>query len=136
MKTKIKAKHLMNAFPIVRDVFDSIDKFSRTWELMPAYKEIKEAASLFEEKRNKFLLLHSDDKGNILPDRVTLVNQEMEARGEETIELKTPIKFFRKEVERAVGAKDATVKRSSLVHMLCFIADTPSVSSEELLEEI
>lgn len=104
----MKLKVIAGNFQTLTQVFDSIEKFERSWELIPAYKELKEAVELFEKKRQELFEKYKDMNS---PDFQKEINDLIET----DIKIKQPLRFSKKEIE------DSKIKNSQKVAILDFM---------------
>ncbi len=102
---ELTVRELYVAFPGVLEVYDSLENFKRKWELAPAFKEIKEAATMFERERDNISRKEENDHKRI---------SEVTKLLEEKIKIKG-MRFTKDEVEKS------KVKGSLMVDMMQFI---------------
>lgn len=112
----MKLKEVVDAFEGLTIVYDSISNFSRKWDLVPAYKEVKEMVELHNNDRNKLITKYKNDKGEMLRENASEFTKEYNAMIEHEIKLKHKLRFTKKEVE------DSKIEGSKLVNIIEFIS--------------
>jgi len=110
---KINLKDIVVSFETVTTIYDSIDDFSRKWALVPAYKELKEAVSFYEEQREKLLIENSDEAGKV--NNPIGLHNGMKKLQEAERELSHPLRFTKLEVEKS------KIQGSKLSDIMIFI---------------
>jgi hypothetical protein len=105
----MKLKDVSKAFGAVTAVYDSIENFQRKLELVPGYKEVKEAVNFHEEQRNKLIMDATDQNGQLPVEKQFALEQKILELNNTKYKFKIPLKFTIKEVE------DSKIKGSQLV---------------------
>ena len=104
-------------------MYDSIEEFSRKWELVPRYKEIKECVDTYNEQIKATVMGYGGD-GKVPDSKLGAFNKYTDKMTNTEIKLKHNLKFTKKEVE------DSKVKGSSLIPLLPFIQEDPKDGKE------
>ena len=111
----MKLKAIILGFNGITQVYDSIEEFNRKWELLPAYKELREVMDLFEKAKEDQLSDLFNEQKQILSVNVPEANARIAKIANQEIELKNQLKFTREEVEKS------KIKGSELVNIIEFI---------------
>lgn len=110
----MQLREILTAFKGLTSVYDSIESFKRKWELVPAYREIKEVVTLFENNREKIANKYGE---KIPPEKQREFIKDVEKMLDEDVKLKHILKFSKDEVE------ESKIKGSVLVSIIEFISD-------------
>jgi hypothetical protein len=105
----MKTKDVVITYQTLMTVFNSIEVFKRTWELVPAIKEIKDAAEYYELARQKIVqkyTVEGEEFGSTPGFQEELINLL-----ETEIDFKVPLKFTQAEIE------NAKIKNSELINI-------------------
>ena len=113
----MKVREVVNAFKGLTEVYSSVDNFQRKWDLVPAYKEIKEVVQMHDEERNKLIKEFGNEKGQIYTDKIGLFNEKYESIISSEVKLKHKLRFTKKEVE------DSKILGPELTNIMEFISE-------------
>lgn len=116
----MKLKTIVRAFPAITTVYDSLE-FKRTWELRKAYKELKEAVTLFEENQKDLILSYNND-GKVPENKQVDYDKKLTACLDSDIHVSGDafLRFTKEEVEKS------EIPGSKLVNIMDhFLLDPP-----------
>jgi len=113
----MKLKTIIIAFNGITQVYDSIEEFKRKWELLSAYKELREVMDMFEKEKEKKLSDLMNEQKQISPINVPKANARIAEIAEQEIKLKNQLKFTKQEIEKS------KIKGSELVNIIDFIKE-------------
>lgn len=101
-KAIMKLRELNEAFPIVKEVFDSIKEWQRVVDLSRPFKELKEQMEVIEDGRLRIVNTYAEKESGKIPDSLQkIADKEFIELLDSDIELKNPIKFKKEEVEKS-----------------------------------
>ncbi len=93
-------RKLIENFRTITKVYDSIEKFQRKLDLVPAYNEMKEVVQMFEKEREK-ILTPLKKEGKLPDSNLNEANEKIEPYLQQEVELKNNIKFTKEEAEKS-----------------------------------
>ena len=110
----MKIRTIINAFQPLSAVFDSIEGLQRKWSLIPAFKELKEAAEMYDKEREELLLKHTLQDGTL--NNAAFYQDHLKTL-ETEIEIQRPFIVTKEEVDHS------KIKNSEIVKILDFMFD-------------